>query len=1262
MADQKTNTTQDAATAAFIARWSGVQLTDASELSSSQTFVLELCALLGVPTPLPSAERDYMFERPITFAHGDGSTSAGRIDCYRRASFVWESKKLRYTALGGKRFDSAMLTARSQAEGYARALPAADIAHGRPPFLIVADVGHVLEIYADFTRSGATYTPFPDPRHHRIRLSDLHDAALRQRLSSIWLDPLSLDPSRASARVTREVSDQLAALATSLEKSGHRAEHVAAFLTRCLFSMFAEDVELLPKGSFVGLLRQHGKSPATLQSMLRTLWADMDTGGFSAALATQVLRFNGKLFKMSAADGYSLLLNAEQIERLTRAAMCNWREVEPAIFGTLLERALHVDERHALGAHYTPRAYVERLVLPTVVEPLRQQWQAALAAALVLASEAAELSGKAADAKLADARGHIRQFHQQLCSLRVLDPACGSGNFLYVTLEHLKRLEGEVVNQLEAFGDTQGTLGLEGQTVSPRQLLGIELNERAAALAELVLWIGYLQWHIRTRGNSAVAEPVVHDFGNIEHRDAVLAAADTELAYDANGQLITRWDGKSYKPHPTTRQPVPDEAAAIAEWTYIAPRQATWPEADYIIGNPPFIGASTMRSALGDGYVQALRKVWPEVPESADFVMHWWARAAALVAHGSAKRFGLITTNSLRQTFNRRVVQAALDGQAVLHSGKGRAQPIVLTFAIADHPWVDNARGAAVRIAMTVGERAPAASAAAKRGKASATAKMTAKSAAKPGFKPRAKAVPSAPGRLQTVTSETTGAYGEVTVTVSELVGLIHSDLSVGANVTRAVGLQSNFDLSCPGVKLHGSGFIVTKEQAISLGLGKTPKLDRHIREYRNGRDLTNTPRHVLVIDLSGLSVEQVHSSFPAVYQHVLSHVKPERESNNRASYRENWWFFGEPRMELRLALSGLPRYIATVETAKHRTFQFLDARILPDNKLVAIATADAFHLGVLSSHLHGAWALATGSWLGVGNDPVYVKSRCFETFPVPADDTGLTPALRERIADLAEQIDAHRKRQQAAHPSLTLTGMYNGLQVLADGRALTDKEITIHTEGLLSVLAGLHAELDAAVLSAYGWSDLADQARFASSPDQTDRQDTLLARLLALNAQRAQEETEGYIRWLRPAFQDPSLAKSSSNSLSNNELLAHSPVALQTNLALDNLHENESKDSQASASSTAEGTTKQGTFAAPQTTPATRLPWPGSLPEQVAAVAHVLQQTPAALSVAALEAHFSSQGAWRKSLPRILLTLQALGLAHSDASGPDQLVRWRSA
>ena len=912
--------------------------------------------------------------------------------------------------------------------------------------------------------------------------------------------------------------------------------------------MFAEDVGLLPKGAFLGLLQTHRGNPAALQQMLHSLWIDMDRGGFSTALAEKVLHFNGKLFKGAAADGYSLLLTPEQIDLLIEAARANWRDVEPAIFGTLLERALDPAERHALGAHYTPRAYVERLVLPTVIEPLRSDWANAQAAALVLAHEAAALEGKARDAKLAEARAEVQKFLHHLCTVRVLDPACGSANFLYVTLEHLKRLEGEVINQLDALGRMQQMLGFEGETVTLQQLRGIELNERAAALAELVLWIGYLQWQIRSRGHDGVSKPVIHNYGNIECRDAVLAWDAQEVAYDDAGQLLSRWDGATFKTHPVTGEQVPDEAAQVPQWRYPGARKAEWPQADFIVGNPPFIGAASMRAALGDGYVQALRGAWPEVPESADFVMFWWHHAARQVAAGAVRRMGLITTNSLRQTFNRRVVQAALDAGAHLH------------MAVPDHPWVDAANGAAVRIAMTV-------------------------LAAGPGE-----------GQLLAVAHEQAGEFGEMAVALDEQQGFIHADLRVGANVAAAQHLRAMQGISSPGVKLHGAGFIVTPEQAEALN---SPAL---VHPYRNGRDLTDKPRGVMVIDAFGLSAEALRDQHPAVYQWLQERVKPERDQNNRATYRDNWWLFGEPRKDMRPALAGLPRYIATVETTKHRVFQFLDASILPDNMLIAIALDDTYTLGVLSSQAHIEWALATGSRLGVGNDPRYNKSRCFETFPFPDEDTGLTPHLHDRIAQFAEQIDAHRKRVLTTD-GLTLTGLYNVLAALREGRAFNAKEKTIHTQGLVGVLREVHDELDAAVLAAYGLDAQADS-------------DAVLSRLVQLNAQRSAEEAQGRVRWLRPAFQNR------QNSIQKQELPA---LELQTPEANFDSQKSLLKKEQA--------------------------PWPATLPEQVRAVAEVLGQSPAPLTLPAIELRFKGRGPWKKGLPTLLQTLEALGRAQAVVS-----------
>jgi len=1138
----------------FIARW---QAAGGSERANYQLFIGELTELLGLPRPDPARDdtRDnaYVFERRVRFRHGDGSESHGFIDCYRRGAFVLEAKRIK--ANGGKGFDDALQRARGQAEAYARALPAGE---GRPPFLVVVDVGNVIELYAEFSRSGATYTPFPDPRSHRIRLTDFRDAAIRERLAALWLDPLSLDPTRATARVTREVAERLAEVAKALEGAGHDAETVAGFLSRCLFTMFAEDVELLPrrdgKGAFTLLLESLKDDPAQFVPLVGELWRAMDTGEFSVAIRAALPRFNGKLFKTPLV----LPLTREQIGLLIKASSADWTQVEPAIFGTLLERALDPTERHALGAHYTPRAYVERLVLPTVVEPLRQSWSHVQAAALMLANEGKEK----------EAIAEIRAFHHRLCELKVLDPACGSGNFLYVTLEHMKRLEGEVLNQLDEIGHTQAMLETEGLSVDPHQFLGLEINPRAAAVAEMVLWIGYLQWHFRTRGHVMPPQPVLKDFRNIECRDAVLAYDLVEYVTDARGVPVSRWDGKTTKKHPVTGEDVPDETAQVPLERYVNPRRAEWPQADVVVGNPPFIGAAGMRQALGDGYVEALRGAWKDVPESADFVMYWWHKAAGLVRAGALSRFGFITTNSIRQTFNRRVLQAHLregDGAAPPSLaaknaecvGRGSPVPLHLAFAVPDHPWVDSADGAAVRIAMTVGA---------------------------PGI---------GEGRLLTVTKEREGGGEGLEVETAEHLGVIHADLSCGANIASAGQLSANQDLSNRGFCLFGAGFIVSPQDTAKL------EADAPIKPYRNGKDLMDKPRGVKVIDLFGLAAEEVRARWPATYQWVLERVKPERDHNNREGRRRNWWLFGEPNPKLRQQLFGLPRYIATVETAKHRVFQFLDASIAPDNMLVCIALDDAYFLGVLSSRVHVAWALAAGGRLGVGNDPRYNKSRCFETFPFPA----ATPEQQVRIRSLAEQIDAHRKRQQAAHAELTLTGMYNVLDKLKVSLPMTAKEKAIHERGLVSVLRSLHDELDAAVLAAYGWNDAPSD-------------ETILERLVALNAERAAEEANGKVRWLRPEFQHPEQAQ---------------PVQAEMGL---------------SRPTHSEAAKEGGTSPSPPPATKQRHPWPNTLPEQVAAVASVLAEARAPLAEADLAARFTGKGPWKKRLPQLLDTLVALGRA----------------
>jgi hypothetical protein len=476
---------------------------------------------------------------------------------------------------------------------------------------------------------------------------------------------------------------------------------------------------------------------------------------------------------------------------------------------------------------------------------------------------------------------------------------------------------------------------------------------------------------------------------------------------------------------------------------------------------------------FGDGYTEALRGAYPELPESIDYVMYWWDQAAHRIRTGPTRRAGLITTTSITQTFNRKVLQLHMEAE----------DAVSLVFGVSDHPWVSSKYGATkggaeVRIAMTVIEKG------------------------------------SRLGILaKNVQEEYEAINGEVRVELAVSEGVIHPNLTIGANVSGAGPLEETSGLGYPGVKLHGAGFIVSPEQAKALGLGRVRGLERHIRHYRNGQDFTAKSRDVMVIDLFGLTQDEVRRRFPEVFQWVKERVKPERDQNSRSTYKNNWWIFGEPRRELRPALAGLKRFIVTVESSRRRFFLFVDGSILPDNMLINIALDDAFFLGVLSSSIHVTWALAAGGRLGVRHDPRYNKTRCFDPFPFPDCSTKQKALIRT----LGEALDAHRKRQQALFPKLTLTNLYRILEMVRSGEPLTEKDRVIHEQGLVSVLKQIHDDLDAAVFDAYGWPR-----------DLTDEQ--ILEKLVALNAERAEEERNGHVRWLRPDFQNPTGARKPEN------------------------------------------------------------------------------------------------------------------------------------
>jgi SAM-dependent methyltransferase len=1043
----------------------------------------ELCRLIGVDQPHDHREKglpadDYCFERAVRFRYEDGSTSPGRIDLYRKGSFVLEAKQSTKRQKGGDTYDQLsfmleadgggvavkerprakavqtswdvlMRSAKRQAEDYARALDE------WPPFIIVVDVGHAIEVYADFSRQGKNYAQFPNRNEFRITMDDLQREEVRDRLRAIWTDPLSLDPATRAAEVTQGIASLLAKMTQSLEARAkledptQKAEHayrISKFLMRCIFAMFAEDIGLLPAGGFLKLIEMYKGRADRFHHAANDFFDKMDKGGHLPAIQADIRRFNGGLFR----EAISVPITEDELGLLEQAARRDWKNVEPAIFGTLLEQALSERERSSLGAHYTPRAYVERLVVPTIVEPLREDWD-------IVQSEAI---GKFLEGEAPAAREAVKRFHDRLCDTLVLDPACGTGNFLYVALELMKRLEGEVLDFLKELGEPNEPL----RTIDPHQFLGIEKNPRAVPIAELVLWIGFIQWWFRTRERAVIQEPILKDFGTIKVADAVLAFDREELLKDESGRPVTRADPQATKLHPITGEVIPDPDARLEVYCLVNPRPAKWPMVDFIVGNPPFIGGKDIRAELGDGYAEALWKSRGKKTDSIDFVMYWWDMAATMLrAKGSRlRRFGFITTNSITQKFSRRVLEKHL---------KAAKNPISLLFAVPDHPWVKSGKStgkrAAVRIAMTVAERG------------------------------------EREGQLAEVVHENRLDTDQPQVFLASLTGRVSADFSVGPDLSGTVPLQGNDGICSRGVALHGLGFLVTGSQAVSLGRGQVPELHRHIRPYRNGRDLTGRPRGLFAIDLEGYTDEEVRSRFPRVYQHVVDRVKPERDTNNEPYRRQNWWKFGRTHTELRSAISGLDRFIVTVETSKHRIFEFLPGDHLPDNKLVAVATDDAAVLGVLSSAIHVVWAIRAGGWLGVGNDPVYVKQDCFDRFPFPV----ATDTQAATIRALAEELDGLRKRVLEEHAFLTMTKLYNVRDKLLKGEPLDESDRAIHEAGSVGVIHELHQRIDRAVADAYGWpADLSDE--------------DILTRLVALNAERAEEERNGLVRWLRPDYQ----------------------------------------------------------------------------------------------------------------------------------------------
>lgn len=732
-------------------------------------------------------------------------------------------------------------------------------------------------------------------------------------------------------------------------------------------------------------------------------------------------------------------LDKEDVALLRKASSLDWAEIDPSILGTLFERGLDPDKRSQLGAHYTDRAKIDLLVNAVVVDPLLSEWgtvkqqieadmdaraeimrgeakqDAKTAKALTAAAineesrntkskllKARESRRRKKAAFLSDAQGAYRGFLDRLRAFRVLDPACGSGNFLYVSLQALKDLEQRVAIEAEVLG-LEPSLPLIG----PEAVLGIEINSYAAELARVSVWIGHIQW-ARRNGYPAPENPVLRSLNTIECRDALL---------DKEG------------------------------------RATEWPEADAIVGNPPFLGDKMMIGRLGAEYTRKLRKAYHgSLPGGADLVCYWFEKARIQILAGAAKRVGLVATNSIRGGANRRVLEAIITspGQSI-----SEAWP--------DVEWINE--GAAIRVSLVCFGRRLA-----------------------------------SPQKLDGV-----------------VVQVIHADLTgTQANLTHAAVLPSNQNVSFIG-SMKKAAFDVSGNLAREWLLRPTNPNGKNnsdvLLPWMNGDDVTGRAADRWIIDFGNRS-ESEAAFFVEPFRHALVHVLPRRRQSGSSSEQKYWWRLARRAPAMLSAISGNTRIMATPRVAKHRLFVWLPVPLMPDGQLVVIARNDDTSFGILHSRFHEAWTLRLCTWLGVGNDPRYTPSTTFETFPFPE---GLTPSMpaaayaadphAQRIAAAARALVEARDRwlnppelvnsvpevvpgfpdrlipKNAAAAALlkkrTLTALYN-MRGKPEGAWLDN----------------LHRDLDAAVATAYGW------------PEGISEEDAL-ARLLELNLARAAVQDE---------------------------------------------------------------------------------------------------------------------------------------------------------
>ena len=997
--------------ASFVRTWADSTL---REQQGAQSHFNDLCQLVGQPTPSEADPHGefFTFEKHVTKANG----KAGRADVWYRGRFALEYK--------GK--DKDLDAAYQQLLSYKTDLE-------NPPLLVVCDFDEY-RIYPQWTNTNAE--PFV-----------FHNADLLRPTTQRYITWLLTDPnefleerkreSGERAQITEALAKDFAKLADQLrayERDGQPVWaplQIARFLTRLVFSLFAEDIGLLPRigaeSVFHYLVQQARRDSDSFAPTLQELFQAMN-GDKQYFLARKIPHFNGGLFaasKPGARDGTEVLdlsneaVTAGALETLEKVASADWRKVNPTIFGTLFEAALDAGKRAQLGAHYTSEADIRLIVEPVLMAPLQREWAAIQAAAEPvmqrwLESEAQPNAHHAAAEQLTTLHD---QFLKRLGEVRVLDPACGSGNFLYVSLKALKDLESHVHRYF-------ARLNLPfADVVTPRQLFGIEKDPFAAKLAHVVVWIGYLQWRYEDAGVLTAVSHVPQHKREIRTpilNDKTKAGASRILNDDA----ILRYaaDGQPYEPE--------------------------WPAADVIMGNPPFLGSRKLRAELGDKYVNDLNRLYSARLNglTPDLSCYWFEKSRRQIAVKSAGRVGLISTNSIRGGSNRVVLTK------IKETGD-------MFLAWSDRQWI--LAGAAVRISVV-------------------------------GFD---------------------DGSDQAHILDGVSVPTINSDLTAGVPIAEAKLLVENKKLAFQGVIARGP-FNIDESLASKMiaDANADPGFEnkRVIRKIVNARDITSRTNTTFIIDFGANMPLETARKYKIPFQHLEEKVKPVREKTKQVQSQQIWWRFWNPRPEMRKALVSLERFIVTPTVSKHRLFVWQPKEILADHQLIVFARDDDYFFGVLHSYINECWSLRMGTWLGKGNDPRYTPTTTFETFPFPWAP-GTEPTADPRVLSISAAAKALNEERAlwlnppdltgASLSKRTLTNLYNALEKYRQLQAAGSPWLVSDADPATKFaprLAALHTALDAAVLAAYGWPELATALRTAAGDEE------LLRRLLALNGERA--------------------------------------------------------------------------------------------------------------------------------------------------------------